>query len=163
MFDRRRGSVLTMVAVLLSAGTLQAAEIYKYRDPQTGRLVISNQPPPAGTGAVTAAPSVGRQENIREAPPVHLPTAAPDTAPVLARRGPLTEGEWRWLEKGRVDYEVIAYLGEPTERRPQQTFEQRGTAIQREIWVYPGDDVTPTVLVWMVEGRVKHAERQVTR
>jgi hypothetical protein len=48
MFDRRFIGSLTLGVLLLSADALQAAEIYKYRDPQTGRLIISNQPPPAG-------------------------------------------------------------------------------------------------------------------
>ena len=164
MFDRRIVRIVTVVACLLGAGTLSAsAEIYKYRDPETGRLIISNQPPPAGVGSVATRPSQGPGAAVGEAPVIRAPGVPGATDSVLKRRGPLSEAEWRWLEDGRVDYEVIARLGEPAERRLQQTFDRRGMIIQREIWVYPGDDAAPTVLVWMVEGRVRGFERQLVR
>jgi Domain of unknown function (DUF4124) len=159
---------LTLTAGALVLGTLYAApaaaQIYRYTDSATGKIVISNQPPTAGAQVQSQLPS--GTGPMGPASAVGMPGAAvprQDAPGMLARRAPLTDAEWRWLEKGRVDYEVIAKLGEPAERRPQQTFERGRATFIREIWVYAGDDVTPTVLVWMVEGRVQYSERQAVR
>lgn len=46
-----RSATRVLIAVLLAAhGSLALAETYRWKDPRTGRMVISDQPPPAGIG-----------------------------------------------------------------------------------------------------------------
>lgn len=84
-----RGSLpLALVAVMLMVqGTMASAETYRWKDPRTGRTVISDQPPPAGviparrgsTGTAPAEASGGSLPYaVREAMrnfPVRLYTA----------------------------------------------------------------------------------------
>lgn len=83
----RRSAPLVLVAVMLMAhGATAAAETYRWKDPRTGRTIISDQPPPAGTAAPvrrggSAAPADaggGAPYAVREAMrdfPVRLYTA----------------------------------------------------------------------------------------
>jgi len=80
--------LLIGVAALGAPSADARADVYRYRDPQTGRIKLTNVPPPwlKSPGQASRGPSV---EVIREPPSsVRAPPAAAGTAPDAARAKP---------------------------------------------------------------------------
>lgn len=93
-------------ALAMAAGA--QADIYKYRDPDTGKLVITNQPPPEGADIESQHKSAPPSDAYSP-PPVQL-EPAPDAPRKLVDVRPLELGETRvepttaWWKKHLTGY-----------------------------------------------------------
>ena len=93
-------------ALVLAAGA--QADIYKYRDPDTGKLVITNQPPPEGADIESQHKSAPPSDAYSP-PPVQL-GPVPDAPRKLVDVRPLELGETRveattaWWKKHLTGY-----------------------------------------------------------
>lgn len=69
--------VVGMMALgMLLMQPVGAEDLYKYRDPQTGRLIISNQPPPEGAQVERQMQAVTPSASTTSLPPGGAPTPA---------------------------------------------------------------------------------------
>jgi hypothetical protein len=77
--------VFALTLLLVLAGG-SAADIYRYRDPTTGRLIISNTPPPAGAETQTEmSEGLQRTTPVTPAPPPSRVEPKESSIPTLQR------------------------------------------------------------------------------
>jgi len=181
MIDRQRlrwpvGTLLMSALVVMPA----YADLYKYRDPQTGRMVISNQPPPAGTDGTTRLDSTQHSAVPPVAPspsPAALQEASPPTSPAPVRTDegataempthrtkPIDTLELAHIKPGMSKSEVRQRLGEPAVVQDlEPLLVRQGVGIYlpvpRQNWVYPGNARIPRTWIYFEGEKVVRAER----
>lgn len=167
MLDRRMiiGGLITL-ALLTSLALPAQAEMYRYRDPATGRWVLTNREPPADAEALTTRPSHTPQERVY---PVPAPEAAPEPpqepVPVVVvpapeppppAAKPVDTREFGLLKVGMRQPEVERRLGPPatvTDLGTKSYFDRTrsGRLVKTEVvieaWDYPGSRGTLPVRV----------------
>jgi hypothetical protein len=187
----------TRVALSLTAGALALAtllaatparaQMYTYTDPATGKRIISNTPPPAGTQAKTLTPE-DRPAPLAPPPPPPAPAPAPPAAADTqaaellekvsamldkvapkgppgrtAAQGPVDTRELGNISPGMTQTSVRARLGGPSEVRQDGTVKRRTASgiveVPRETWVYPGNDRVPATEVYFEGGVVVSTAR----
>lgn len=91
----RRGPLLVLIGALLMAhSTLAGAETYRWKDPRTGRTVISDQPPPAGLAPARRTGPSAAAEGLAGSLPYAVRQAMRDF-PVRLYTAPKCESECR--------------------------------------------------------------------
>jgi hypothetical protein len=163
------------LALALTLAAPVAAEMYTYRDPATGKRIISNTPPPEGVQGRELAPDMRPSDPALTpaAPAVALSEATPPVRRAAEdTRRPVDTLALGNITRGMTAATVRERLGEPASIRPEGTVKTVkhsplngppvGTApveLTRETWVYPGNSQIPTAEVTFEGGVVVSTAR----